>query len=104
MAVQLMALARRLCSYGGMDPEVLVQEALIRALAYHGALVAQQESVCWACARLFNPRLREADALHATGLRYRAMARRMGGRGHGGQLALPGAPGTEGAVAAADGW
>ncbi|WP_420821753.1 RNA polymerase sigma factor [Pyxidicoccus trucidator] len=132
----LLALARRMCGHGGVDPEDLVQEALTRALSYHGALVAQPEPVyrAWLCraltnhfldlcrkrrsellehergdlrlvrgeveapdartgeawehisdkdflaaiARLSNPRVREAYELHATGLRYRAIAQRMG--------------------------
>jgi RNA polymerase sigma-70 factor (ECF subfamily) len=133
----LLALARRLCGQGGLDPEDLVQEALTRALSYHATLAAQPEPVyrAWLCraltnhfldlcrkrrselleqdrgdlrlvrggeveapdarseeawahisdkdfqaaiARLPNPRVREAYTLHATGLRYRAIAERMG--------------------------
>ncbi len=133
----LLALARRLCGQGGLDPEDLVQEALTRALSYHGTLASQPEPVyrAWLCRaltnhfldlcrkrrselleqergdlrlvrgdevaapdarsdevwehisdkdfqdaihRLSNPRVREAYALHATGMRYRAIAERMG--------------------------
>ncbi|WP_316563287.1 RNA polymerase sigma factor [Myxococcus sp. MxC21-1] len=132
----LLALARRLCGQGGIDPEDLVQEALTRGLLHHGALAAQPEPVyrAWLCramtnhfldqcrkrcselleqdrpelrlvregvaapepeamevwehisekdfqaaiAQLSNPRVREAYSLHASGLRYRAIALRMG--------------------------
>ncbi|WP_436410118.1 RNA polymerase sigma factor [Myxococcus xanthus] len=132
----LLALARRLCGQGGLDPEDLVQEALTRGLLHHGALAAQPEPVyrAWLCramtnhfldqcrkrrselleqdrpelrlvregvaapapeamevwehisekdfqaaiAQLSNPRVREAYSLHASGLRYRAIALRMG--------------------------
>lgn len=132
----LLALARRLCGQGGIDPEDLVQEALTRGLLHHGALAAQPEPVyrAWLCramtnhfldqcrkrrselleqdrpelrlvregvaapepeatevwehisekdfqaaiAQLPNPRVREAYSLHASGLRYRAIALRMG--------------------------
>lgn len=132
----LLALARRLCGHGGIDPEDLVQEALARALSHHAALSVQPEPVyrAWlsraltnhfldlcrkrrtevleherrdlrlvredveapdagtgelwerisdddfrrAVSRLPNPRVREAYELHASGLRYRAIAQRMG--------------------------
>ncbi|MCP3140857.1 RNA polymerase sigma factor [Pyxidicoccus xibeiensis] len=131
----LLALAKRLCGHGGIDPEDLVQEALARALVHHAALAHQPEPVlrAWLCraltnhfldlcrkrrtevleqerdlrlvrgeveapdamsgeawehisekdfraaiAQLPNPRVREAYELHATGLRYRAIAQRMG--------------------------
>ncbi|MFP2907521.1 RNA polymerase sigma factor [Pyxidicoccus sp. 3LFB2] len=133
----LLALARRLCGQGGVDPEDLVQEALTRALSHHASLIAQPEPVyrAWLCraltnhfldlcrkrrselleqergelrlvrgdeveapdartdeawerisdkdfqaaiARLSNARVREAYELHASGLRYRAIAQRMG--------------------------
>jgi RNA polymerase sigma-70 factor (ECF subfamily) len=132
----LLALAKRLCGRGGMDPEDLVQEALARALAHHATLSAQPEPVyrAWLCraltnhfldlcrkrrtevleqerddarrvseeveapqageremwesisdedfrdaiSRLPNPRVREAYGLHVSGLRYRAIAQRMG--------------------------
>ncbi|MFP2934175.1 RNA polymerase sigma factor [Pyxidicoccus sp. 3LG] len=131
----LLALAKRLCGYGGIDPEDLVQESLARALLHHAALANQPEPVlrAWLCraltnhfldlcrkrrtevleqerelrlvrdevespdamsgevwehisekdfraaiAQLPNPRVREAYELHATGLRYRAIAQRMG--------------------------
>ena len=133
----LLALARRLCGQGGLDPEDLVQEALARALIHHGSLAAQPEPVyrAWLCraltnhfldqcrkrrtevleqgrgdlrlvredeveapaarvaeawerisdtdfraalARLSIPRVREAYELHVMGLRYRAIAQRMG--------------------------
>ncbi|MBZ4407097.1 RNA polymerase sigma factor [Myxococcus faecalis] len=132
----LVALAKRLCGQGGIDPEDLAQEALVRALVHHAALSAQPEPVyrAWLCraltnhfldqcrkrrtelleqerrdirlvredvgspdavtgemwerisdadllkaiARLPNARVREAFELHAKGLRYRAIAQRMG--------------------------
>ncbi|GEM_PF-910966 len=132
----LLALAKRLCGQGGIDPEDLVQEALTRGLLHHGSLSAQPEPVyrAWLCraltnhfldqcrkrrselleqdrpelrlvrdevaapepeaqeaweriseqdfrsaiAQLPNPRVREAYTLHASGLRYRAIALRMG--------------------------
>ncbi len=131
----LLALAKRLCGHGGLDPEDLVQEALARALVHHGSLSTQPEPVyrAWLCraltnhfldlcrkrrtevleqerdlrlvreevaatdarvdevweqisekdfraaiARLSNARVREAYELHVTGLRYRAIAQRMG--------------------------
>ncbi|NMO17380.1 RNA polymerase sigma factor [Pyxidicoccus fallax] len=133
----LLALARRMCGQGGLDPEDLVQEALARALLHHGALSAQPEPVyrAWLCraltnhfldlcrkrrtelleqergelrlvreevtaspdapggevweqisekdfraaiAQLPNARVREAYELHVAGLRYRAIAQRMG--------------------------
>ena len=133
----LLALAKRMCGQGGLDPEDLVQEALARALVHHGALSVQPEPVyrAWLCralsnhfldlcrkrrtevlelergdlrlvreeatpspdaregevweqisekdfrtaiAQLPNPRVREAYELHVTGLRYRAIAQRMG--------------------------
>lgn len=130
----LLALAKRLCGRGGMDPEDLVQEALARALAHHATLAVQPEPVyrAWLCraltnhfldlcrkrrtevvegedshrkhedveapqagerelwerisdedfrgaiSRLPNPRVREAYGLHVSGLRYRAIAQRMG--------------------------
>jgi len=132
----LVALARRLCGRGRIDPEDLAQEALVRALVHHAALSTQPEPVyrAWLCraltnhfldqcrrrrtelleqerrdirlvredvespdargsgemwervsdedlmqaiARLSNPRVREAFELHASGLRYRAIAQRM---------------------------
>ncbi|GHG82184.1 RNA polymerase sigma factor [Comamonas sp. JC664] len=132
----LLALAKRLCGQGGIDPEDLVQEALTRGLLHHGLLSAQPEPVyrAWLCraltnhfldqcrkrrselleqdrpelrlvresvaapeprareawehiseqdfrraiSQLANPRVREAYSLHASGLRYRAIAQRMG--------------------------
>jgi RNA polymerase sigma-70 factor (ECF subfamily) len=133
----LLAVAKRMCGQGGLDPEDLVQEVLARALVHHGALSAQPEPVyrAWLCraltnyfldlcrrrrtevleqergdlrlvreevtaspdaregeaweriserdfhaaiAQLSNPRVREAYELHVAGLRYRAIAQRMG--------------------------